>query len=144
MSMQLLIEAAIVLVVAIVALPLVGQALAMVLGVWVTLRGRGVVAAGRDEGRSRPSAVESRLRRTVMALGSRLDVDETPGFGGQRGSTEARTIPERRYGERRIRARRWHARKVSGRRDRERRDRERRDRERRDRERRAHGQRRRN
>lgn len=122
MYVQLLIEVAIIVAVAIVALPLVGQALAMVLGVWVTLRRRGVVAAGRD-GRVWPGAVESRLRRAAMALGSTLDVDETTGFGCQRGGTEARTIADRRSGQRRIRARRWHARKDFDRRYRERRER---------------------
>ncbi|MFT5445340.1 MAG: hypothetical protein ACI9DC_000500 [Gammaproteobacteria bacterium] len=120
MSTQLLLEITLVVVAAIVALPLIGQFLAMALGMLVTIRRRRCVAAGKGE-HNRLDALEARLRRAARALGCRLIIDHAADGNPQHLRTEARSICDRRFGERRVKARRWQARKDSNRRFRERR-----------------------
>ena len=121
MNTELLIFVAVAVVVAIMALPLLGNVLAMVLGLLSAVRRRRIEPNARAAGSSWQGPIEARLQGAAMALGSWLAIDESSSGRRQRLRAEARETPDRRFSERRMSARRWHARENSERRYRERR-----------------------
>ena len=109
------IELLILVAVAIIALPLLGNVLAMSLGLVTTLRRSHIEPNGRDSS-NWLEPVETLLRRGALALGSGLASDESTTGRRWYLRSKARTAPDRRTIERRMSARRGHPREGSERR----------------------------